>query len=183
MQQRARHCNCLSRNHGSDQKCEYTLLIVIFQKQEMSCQFYRHNQMKLMLNDVSETHKHLLKRVELLVHCKLMTVHTFQYRRLENGTLLHLSSIPLPFHVLQKHKKNTSHPSLLGICQSFSIPLSRNSEKINDLCLLYVRFISAIYMERCIQTRVHVIPLTQQTKHPVTFKCIEFRVGPPLHSE
>lgn len=57
MQQRARHCNCLSRSHGSDRKCEYTLLIVIFQKQEMSCQFYRHHQMKLMLNDVPETHK------------------------------------------------------------------------------------------------------------------------------
>lgn len=118
MQQQARHCNCLSHNHGSDRKCEYTLLIVIFQGQEMSCRsdfilwgattickFYRHNQLKLMLNDVSETHKHLLKRVELLVHCQLMTVHTFQYRRLENGTLLHLSSIPLSFHVLQKHKK------------------------------------------------------------------------------
>lgn len=85
-----------------------------------------------------------------LVDFNLMTVHMFPYRRLENGTLLHLSSILVPFHVLQKHQKFKSLISFWF----FSV----------FLCLVHVRFISVIcclYGAVHTNTRVHVIPLTR----------------------
>lgn len=97
-----------------------------------------------------------------------------------------LCCISVRFHFLfmfyKSIKKIQVIHHFLVFVSLFQSPSARIVKK-NDLCLVYVRFISAVYTERCIQTRVHVIPLTRQTKHPVTFECIEFRVDPPLHSE
>lgn len=68
---------------------------------------------------------------------------------------------------------------------SFTTRSARIEKRIIfSLCEVYIcRLCGALHTN----IRVHLIPLTQlqemQTKHPVTFKCIEFRVGPLLHSE